>query len=288
MRFDDINLELIRCFVTVAECGSFTEAGERLHKSQSAISVRLKKLEVMLGRELLHRNSRSVALSSHGETFLPYARRLLNLNDEAIGVLQAPEISGQLRIGIVEYFAAHRLPELLAEIRRMYPAVDLQVRLGLSAALFRALDDKAVDVVIAKSDGTRSGGSHILNEPLHWACAADYATSALPEVLPLCLLPEPCSYRLHALSALQSSQREWREVITCASVLGLQTVISAGLGIGVVGASCLTPDMEVLDGQSGLPALPSIPLALFGPQKAKAQLIEPIVAQLCSVMPTHP
>ena len=282
MRFDDINLELIRCFVTVAECGSFTEAGERLHKSQSAISVRLKKLEVMLGRELLHRTSRSVALSPHGETFLPYARRLLNLNDEAIGVLQAPEVSGQLRIGIVEYFAAHRLADLLREIRRMYPAVDLQVRLGLSAALFHALDADEVDVIIAKSDGTRSGGSFIRNEPLHWVCAADAQDEALPAVLPLCLLPEPCTYRLYALQALKSSGHTWREVVSCASVLGLQSVIAAGLGIGVAGASCLTPNMAVLGEESGLPLLPSIPLALFGPQKEKASLIEPILTHLCS------
>ncbi|MFL0800628.1 MAG: LysR family transcriptional regulator [Agarilytica sp.] len=283
MRYDDINLELIRCFTTVAECNSFTEAGERLHKSQSAVSIRIKKLEDILGRQLLRRTSRSVALSDHGERFLPYAMRLLHLNEEAFGALQAPDLSGRLRIGLVEYFAAQRIPGLIAELKRKFPTVDLQFRLALSSDLFQLLDNSEVDVIIAKDDGSRSGGMAVLEEQMHWVRAAEpkphsYSHS---EPLPLCLMPEPCIYRYFALQALDGNMRPWREVVTSGSVLGLQQVILAGLGLGVMGESCVLPEMEVLSPQEGLPPLPKITLSLFGPHKEKSQLIDPVMSHLC-------
>ncbi|MFL0803823.1 MAG: LysR family transcriptional regulator [Agarilytica sp.] len=283
MRYDDINLELIRCFTMVAECHSFTEAGERLHKSQSAVSIRIKKLEDILGRQLLQRTSRSVALSDHGERFLPYAMRLLHLNEEAIGALQAPDLSGRLRIGLVEYFAAQRLPGLIAELKRKFPAVELQFTLALSSELFRLLDNSEVDVIIAKDDGSRSGGIAVLEEQMHWVSAVqsehhDYSSS---DPLPLCLMPEPCVYRHFALQTLDGNMRSWREVVTSGSVLGLQQVILAGLGLGVMGASCVLPEMDVLSPQNGLPPLPKITLSLFGPHKEKSQLIDPIMSHLC-------
>lgn len=296
MRFDDINLELIRCFVVVAECKSFTDAGERLHKSQSAISVRMKKLETLLGRQLLIRNSRSVELSSAGELFFPYAMRLLHLNEEAIGALQAPEVAGKLRIGLVEYFAAHRLPALLVDIQRKFPAVEMQIRLGLSSELFRALDANEVDVIIAKADDSRSGGIPVLDETLHWVHCMDTPPLMLqdefdttqgataPLVLPLCLMPEPCIYRHRAVSALKDANLGWREVISSSSVLGLQSVIKAGLGLGVLGASCLLPEMNILNEKDGMPPLSNITLCLFGPDKEKSRLIEPVLSHLCGVI----
>ncbi len=294
MRFDDINLELIRCFVVVAECKSFTEAGERLHKSQSAISVRMKKLETLLGRQLLDRSSRSVELSSAGELFLPYAMRLLHLNEEAIGALQAPEIAGKLRIGLVEYFAAHRLPALLVDIQRKFPAVEMQIRLGLSSELFRALDANEVDVIIAKADDSRSGGVPILDETLHWVHCME-KPPVVPQsqsknkhgesgVLPLCLMPEPCIYRHRALKSLKGVNIGWREVVSSSSVLGLQSVIKAGLGVGVLGTSCLLPEMNILSEKDGMPPLSNITLCLFGPHKEKSRLIEPVLSHLCDVV----
>lgn len=294
MRFDDINLELIRCFVVVAECRSFTGAGERLHKSQSAISVRMKKLETLLGRQLLNRSSRSVELSSAGELFLPYAMRLLHLNEEAIGVLQAPEIAGKLRIGLVEYFAAHRLPALLVDIQRKFPAVEMQIRLGLSSELFRALDANEVDVIIAKADDSRLGGVPVLDEALHWVHCME-KPPVVPQgqskskhgesgVLPLCLMPEPCIYRHRALKSLKGVNIGWREVVSSSSVLGLQSVIKAGLGLGVLGASCILPEMSILSEKDGMPPLSNITLCLFGPYKEKSRLIEPVLSHLCGVV----
>ncbi len=284
MRYDDINLELIRCFTTVAECNSFTEAGERLHKSQSAVSIRIKKLEDILGRQLLRRTSRSVALSDHGERFLPYAMRLLHLNEEAIGALQAPDLSGRLRIGLVEYFAAQRIPGLIAELKRKFPSVDLQFRLALSSELFQLLDNSEVDVIIAKDDGSRSGGMAVLEEQMHWVRAVEPKPHSYSnaEPLPLCLMPEPCIYRHFALQTLDGNMRPWREVVTSGSVLGLQRVILAGLGLGVMGESCVLPEMDVLNSQHGLPSLPKITLSLFGPHKEKSQLIDPVMSHLCN------
>lgn len=288
MRFDDINLELIRCFTTVAECQSFTAAGERLHKSQSAISLRLKKLEELLGHQLLVRNSRSVELSEDGKRFFPYAMRLLHLNEEAISALQGAEINGTLRLGIVEYFAGHRLPGLIKELHRKFPAVDFKITMALSSELFRALDANELDVIIAKADHSRMDGATILEEKLHWVhCLDDFDTENLDTEhldsttpLPLCLMPAPCIYRQHTLTALKEAKRTYNEVITSGSVLGLQAAIRAGLGIGVIGSSCLQPDMKILDQEHTMPKLPSVTICLFGPEREKSRLIEPVIQHL--------
>lgn len=278
MRYEDFNLELIRCFVTVAECKSFTEAGERLHKSQSAISVRIKKLEAVLGYELFERTSRSVELSEHGRRFQPFAFKLLHLNEEAMGALKAPELSGVLRIGIVEYFAAHRLPDLMAEIARLFPSVDLRVRLALSSSLFEALDANEVDVIIAKEDPSRSGGVPILTEQLRWVHCMDELELPQDEPLPLCTLPKPCIYRAHAIDALK--ERPWREAVISASVLGVQAAVTSGLGIGILGESCVLPDMKCLGKEHGLPQLPKVHLFLYGSEREKSKLAEPVIEHL--------
>ncbi|MFL0810862.1 MAG: LysR family transcriptional regulator [Agarilytica sp.] len=279
MRYEDFNLELIRCFITVAELQSFTEAGERLHKSQSAISVRIKKLEDLLGHVLFDRTSRKVELSEQGQRFLPYALKLLHLNEAAIGALQASDLRGVLRIGVVEYFAAHRLPGLVAEIARLYPSVDLRVRLALSSELFTALDANEVDVIIAKHDDMRPGGTPVLSESLHWVHCMDDGDIEAQEILPLCVLPKPCIYRAHALDALKG--RPWRESVISGSVLGVQSAVMAGLGVGVLGESCVLPEMRRLSEKDGFPKLPKVILKLYGPERETSKLVKPVVRHLC-------
>ena len=127
MRIPDLDLDLLRCFVAVAEQGGFTSAGGALGLTQSAVSLKVKRLEEVLGRRVLERSSRAVALTRDGEALLGYARRMLALNDEAVRRLVAPAVAGRLRLGVADHFVPRTLAPLLARFARSSPEVRLEV-----------------------------------------------------------------------------------------------------------------------------------------------------------------
>src|SRR5437016_3977643 len=110
-----LDLDLLRSFVSVVDAGGFTRAGERVHRTQSTVSQQIKRLEDSLGRELLHRNGKSVALTEEGERLISYARRILSLAEEAREVVARPESDGVVRLGVTEDFAAYQLAEMLSD-----------------------------------------------------------------------------------------------------------------------------------------------------------------------------
>lgn len=145
----DIDIDLLRCFVTVAEVNGFTEAGARLGRSQSAVSVRIRKLEELLEQPLLNRNSRYVQLTEAGRRLLPKARDMLQASERLLAEMRGPDVSGALRIGVVEYFAPHRMPDLLQTMERHLPGADLSFRVGLSSSLRDALAAGQIDLALA-------------------------------------------------------------------------------------------------------------------------------------------
>lgn len=278
MKTLDLDIELLRCFLAVVECKGFTAAGIRLNRTQSAISVRIQKLEDVLGCRLLDRTSRSVELSPHGEQLLSYAHKLLALNDETINTVCAPELSGRLRIGVVEYLAPQRLPYIAAELRRLHPKIRLEIKLALSQQLLKALDAEELDVVIAKNDDTRSDGEMLFSEQLHWV-SCDKA-SQFPEVLPLCLLPAPCSYRAAAVNSLAQHGLPWSEVLSATNIYGIQLAVESGAGLTVLGSSAVTSKMTIAGITGELPLLPQIEIAAFGVNASNKPLLQPFMQHL--------
>jgi len=258
----DLDLALLRCFVTVAEEGSFTAAARHLNCTQSAVSMKVKRLEDQLGLRLFARTSRSMALTTRGETMLEDARRVLALGDHLVRRVRAPELEGHLRIGIVEYLAPRRLPAILNELRRLYPRIRFEVTLGLSADLMQAHDAGALDVTIASSSAADRHGTPFLVEPLVWVASKAKAPEP-EEPVPLVLMPPPCAYRSAAVEALDGIGRSWREVLTATGFTGIQMAVEAGLGIGVLGQSSITQAMAPLAGTDSYPPLPDITLSVF-------------------------
>ncbi|HET9763846.1 MAG TPA: LysR family transcriptional regulator, partial [Casimicrobiaceae bacterium] len=146
----NIDIDLVRSFVAIADTGSFTAAGERVSRTQSAVSVQIRRLEETVGQKLLERTTRSIELTREGETFLAYARRMLELNDESIRKLSAPELAGAIRLGILEYFVPDDLPAILARFARAFPGVELEARMGLSVDLREHLAAGRLDAAIVR------------------------------------------------------------------------------------------------------------------------------------------
>jgi len=240
----NLDLDLLRSFVAVADSGSFTAAGELVARTQAAVSMQIKRLEDAVGRRIFERTSRSIALTPAGETLLGYARRMLELNDESVRRVAEPPVAGSIRLGITEYFVPTELPRFLARFAAAYPGVELQVRMGLSKDLREAMAGGSLDAVIARL-GPRERAGALWKEDQLWVARSDFAP-ARGTVLPLALLPSPCVLREHALDAMKRQRRPFSVAFTGSSMASVQAAVSAGLGVSIVPRSSLLPGMRVL------------------------------------------
>jgi DNA-binding transcriptional LysR family regulator len=273
MRLPDLDLDLLRCFVLVAEARGFTAAGESLGLTQSAVSLRIKRLEEIVRRKLFRRTSRAVALTRDGEMLLGYARRLLALNDEAVRRLAAPPVEGRLRLGVADHFVPRSLAPILARFARTYPEVRLEVEVGRSHELRAKQAEGGLDLVLGKRRDGETTGVPIWTETVVWAAAPDWAAPA-DRPLPLALLPEGCLFRERALAALARAGLPYELVFTCDSLLGLAAAAQAGFALTVLGRSGFPPGLvEVPD----LPALGVVEMAVFGDPERRHQVVEPLV-----------
>ena len=259
----NLDLDLVRAFVTVAEARSFTRAGERLGRTQSAISLQIRRLEDRLGTAVLSRDPRHVVLTPQGEVFLPRARRLLRLNDDIIAELRADDLEGEVRLGAPEDFATVHLPQILGEFARAHPKVALAVTCDLTLNLLERLRDGALDVALVKREPLGPDlGVRVWREPLVWV-AADASVLKPGEPAPLILAPAPCVYRKRAIAALDAKGRTWRAAYTSPSLAGQHAALRAGLGLTVLPRDMTPNDLVVLGEAHGLPVLADAEIALL-------------------------
>ncbi len=258
----DLDFDLLRCFVAVAESGGFTAAGARIGLTQSGISVRIRKLEERLGRRLLERHTRQVALTEGGELFLGYARRMVDLNDEAVGRLRDGLAEGRLHLGLADYVVPHLLPKLLGRFNRLYPRVKMEMRTGLSMDLLPGFEQGELDVVIAGRGMAFPDGGLLYRDALVWVAAPDFALR-FDRALPLVVLPPHCTHRGLSLDALNRAGIPWEIVYVSSSTAGVQTAVLGGLGIAMVPDTAVTPELRRLGVADGLPALPKFDIAIF-------------------------
>lgn len=283
MKHSDLEIDLLRTFATVADTGSFTAAGDILGRTQSAVSQQVRRLEDIVGKPLFSRTSRVVGLTGDGELLLEHALGILALNDEAIRRMNAPPIAGRLRLGVSEDFIPHQLPLLLARFCRAHPEIRLELMTGLSTALVTALDEGALDLVIAKRDAHPQAGRVIWRERLVWIAFGDTVTDE-DGTLPLVVLPAPCSYRKLMLDALRGGQRPWRIACTAHSIMGLRAAVLGGLGVSILGRSFVGWDLMEAPPALDLPALPDTEIAVFGEEGARAELTDCLVSYLTEAL----
>ena len=280
----NLDMDVLRTFVTGFELGSFAHAAERLGRSQSAVCTQLRKLEEQVGQPLVQKAGRGLALTAAGESMLGYAKRLLELNDEAVDRLRGTELEGWARLGLAQDFAESWLPAVLKRFSRAYPRVRIEVQVGLGAQLIeKALKDE-LDVALVWGDG--GGAPHaqrVADVPIRWIGPPDWPGLAGlgREPVPLAAFAPPCTFRSAAVSALDARGLPWRLVFTSPSLSGLWAAAEGGLGITARTAVGLPKTLSVLDpAATGLPPLPNAALMLH---QAEAEL-SPAVARLTDIL----
>ncbi len=273
-----LSIELLRTFVTVVETEGFTQAGARLHRSQAAISIQVRRLEELLDRRLfVRRQGRLIGLTESGEVLLSYAREMLRVNDEAVFAVSTSGLEGSVRLGTPEDFASNYLPLVLARFAEAHPRVRLEVRCDLSLNLLTALRHGQLDIALVRRDPQIGSEGGLYQEPLVWVRSRMFSPSSA-DPLPLALFPEGCSYRSHAIGALEAQGRSWRATYVSPSLTGIQAAVLGGLGVSALPQSALLPGLQALDQEDGFPPLPEIELAIeISPQglsEVGASLIE--------------
>lgn len=256
------DLDLLRSFVAVADAGGFTRGAERVHRTQSAVSQQIRKLEDSVGKPLFERTGRRIRLTDEGERLIGYARRLLRLSDEARAAMAASRPETRLHVGVADDFAAGRLAALLGAFASRHADVRLEVRCGLSADLADLLELGEIDLALVKRDPGQGAGLRAWPEHLHWVAGRDHPLLDLGTV-PLVAFPQGCLYRERAIHALEAAGRPWWIAYTSPNLLGVQAAVAGGLGIAVLERRALLPGHRVLGPESGFPAIAPTELALL-------------------------
>jgi DNA-binding transcriptional LysR family regulator len=290
MRAPDLDLDLVRCFVTVAESGGFTQASKQLHLTQSAITLKIKRLENLLQRHLFRRTTKPLQLSPEGEVVLSYAFQLLNLNRELIQRLAKPTEIGALRLGIVQHFGYHFLPVWLAEFKREWPNVRLVTDMGMTADLLKGLEEERFDLVIASAGYTAMAQykmasllqeRHLQKETLIWVQAERSKIDPRKDPLPLVTFGPLCRFRPIGLEALRKAGRSWDIVYDSPSLSSVQTAVKADLGLSILSPLWLVPGLDIAGKKAGLPLLPTSDLALYSrksPSRPSVQRLASFIA----------
>jgi DNA-binding transcriptional LysR family regulator len=253
-----LELDVLRSFIAIVESGNFSRAAEIVHRTPSAVSMQMKKLEDQLGVRLLARDSRSVALTVDGEMLLPYARRLIELNNEALTAFSGQALEGVVRVGAPDNIADDILPEVLRRIGESHPNVRLEVKIDLSSNLLKGLSQRQFDLVLFTCfrDGTNipPGGEIIFTEPLVWA-GAKGGTAHLRDPLPVSMWDEPCTLTQAARQALTNSGRSFSIPYQSQYIGAQKAAIRADMVISPLGLSQVDGDLSVLSEHDGVPEL---------------------------------
>jgi DNA-binding transcriptional LysR family regulator len=252
---------LLRAFVTVAECEGFSAAGKVLHRTQSAVSLQIKRLEQLMGRALFERTSRRVLLTASGERLLPYARHMLKLEDEARASLGELARGEPIRFGTSEEQAATYLPALLRRQVARFPDTRLEVSCDISATLVQAFQEGRLDVVLSIRHAPTQSGQLLGWEPMVWVAAED-CTPAKWQTLPLALNPEGCIFRAHAIAALGRDERRWELHYSSQSPTGINLPVQAGLALTVKTPRSVPPGCRIVGEVEGLPCLGQVEVEL--------------------------
>lgn len=258
----NLDIDLLRTLVTVVETGSFTRTGEALGRTQSAISVQIKRLETQLGKTLLIRKGRSFELTEDGGQLLDYAYRILALNDDAVSRLGASTVTGRIILGTCEEFAEHCLADILGPFARSHPGIRLEINVDKSVRLQEGLQAGVFDLALANRLPGEGDAPSIVREPLVWVTREDVEIDPA-QSLPLVIGRTDCFWRRFAIEALDSVGMEWHIACSSQESKGLQAAVMAGLGLSAFPQSTVVEGMKVLGISDGFPHMPDAEVALF-------------------------
>ncbi len=288
----NVPTDLLRALVAVVEHRSFTKAAAALGLTQPGVSTQIKRLQFLLGCELLDRSTQGIKLTPHGETVVSYARRMLSLNDQIVQIGcagQRPELV--IQVGTPSDFVASILPSTLTHFRERWPDVRFVVRTGFCDALARDLRGGNLDLMIALSTKKPADARHVWRQETVWV--RGLTTELDPDrPVPLVSYGEACIYHHIAVQALKKAGLDWEEVFTGPGIVSLSNAVIAGLGVMPTVRQRADYNGLMVWEDAPLPKLPDLYSGIFvregGPRAAYEQLADEIAEALNAPQPKMP
>ena len=251
----NLDLDLLRTFVAVADLNTFAAAAAAVRRTQSAVSQQMQRLEQLVGKELFARHGRNKLLTEHGIQLLGYARKILRFNDEACTSLMYSNVQGVLTIGASDDTSDTILPFLLNRVTSVYPKLAVDVRVKRNPFMMEMLNQGEVDLVVTTSSPMNFSWQVLRTSPTLWYCAADYIFQR-GEAIPLVLLDEPNPYRDMAIDYLNEAGIPWRISYVASTLSAVRAAVKAGLGVTARPVEMMSSDLRVMGRAEGLPTLP--------------------------------
>jgi DNA-binding transcriptional LysR family regulator len=285
-----MDTDLLRAFVLIAEGHSFTQAAARVGRTQSAVSMQVKRLEEMLGQPVLSRSKGgAVELTAHGQYLLTRARQILALNDEVLTTFRAPQIAGTVRLGTPDDYAFAYLPPILKRFAETHPAVQVDVVCSPSGELIRRLQADEIDLTLI-SDGHQPKGwpsVELWRGPLVWVTATRFAPHrqdplplALADREPFLARGQDCEWAGAAVRALDKAGRRYRIAYTSASQIGTHAPVLAGLAVTVSTLSWLPEGLRAMRPEEGMPRLPEFGILMLKGKRPHQPVTDALAAHI--------
>jgi DNA-binding transcriptional LysR family regulator len=275
----NLDMDVLRTLVAAQQLGGFNRAANHVGRSQSAISQQIRKLEERVGQPLFRKQGRGLALTEAGEIVLAYARRIVDLNDEAVAALRGFAINGVVRFGLPGDFSETWLPDALGMFKRAHPTVRVEATVDRYTSLVERLQKGQLDLAVLVAAEPRIDAELLARLPMAWIGSARSAEQE-SQPLPLAVFEPPCLFRAAAISALDKAGVPWRIAFTSPSLSGLWAAVNAGLGVTVRTTANVPAGLTVLEERAKLPKLPSAYLCLSG----AGRTLSPAAARLRDIL----
>jgi DNA-binding transcriptional LysR family regulator len=257
-----LDTDQLRSFLAIVDSGSFTKAAERVHKTQSAVSMHVRRLEEQLGCALFVKQGRGARLTAEGESLIDFARRIIQVEAGAVAALSRKGLRGAARLGIPDDYAETFLAEILARFNRRHPLVEVSVACEGSPELAAQVSAGALELALVTDHPGLHGFELLREEPLVWAAADRFQIEA-GEAVPLALGSVSCLWRRAADEALAATPRMTRGLFFSKNYSAIGTLVRAGLAATILPASMVGEGLRILGPDSGLPKLPLTRMGLI-------------------------
>ncbi len=264
MNYPDFQIDWLRAFVAVVDAGSLSGAAPLVHRSQSAVSMQIKKLETALGRPVLLRGPRHLEVTPAGAELLSYARRVLDLQAEAHAALFGPKLAGRVRLGVPDDYASAYLTPVLRSFAHRYQGVEIELTCEQSTSLIPRLGRGELDLALVSRDKPQRG-RFLFDEPLVWVGAAQYEVWRR-DPLPIAVYESASMARQATLSALAARRRAYRIVYHSSSLAGQLAAVESGLAVAVLTRCSVPPHLQILQNlpaEFDLPPLDAMHVAVL-------------------------
>lgn len=263
----DLQIDWLKCFVATVDAGSLSSAAAEIHRSQSAVSMQLKKLEAAVGHELLLRGPRRLELTQAGQTLLGYARRMLDLQAEARAALGGEAVTGLVRLGVPDDYASRYLTPVLKRFAPRHGGVEIQLDCEQSTSLIPRVASDELDLALVSRDHARRG-TLLFHEPMVWVGSPQFDIWRR-DPLPIAVYEEASLGRRSAINALALQGRPYKVVYNSSSLAGQIAAVESGLAIAVLTQCSAPAHLQVLGLEHGLGPLEPMEVAVYRSQASK-------------------